>query len=98
MIAKQDTPEPVDGRGTANTKDPLLDKSLLRKRAMAIFVLVLGAVILTMCCFYQAKLVENGGRGIWSGFWVATIFISLWLVFRIVQIFRKTPKSWHDCP
>ncbi len=93
MIAKQDAPEPIDECDARNTKDPRLHKSALRKRMMAVFVLVLGAVMLTVCCLYQAKLVENGSRGIWSGFWVITAFIGVWLVFRIVQVLRKKPKS-----
>ncbi len=92
MIPKQDTPEPIDERGAGNTKYPRLDKSVLRKRITAVSLLVLTAVMLTICCFYQAKLVENGGAGIWPGFWVMIVFIGIWLVFRIVQVLRNTPK------
>jgi hypothetical protein len=91
MSPKLETPEPIEQGDAASLGDTLSPSVILRKRVTAVFILVLAAVMLTICCFYQTKLVENGStRRSW--FLETVAVIGIWVVFGIVQVLRKTPK------
>jgi hypothetical protein len=76
---------------------PRLRSAILRKRIMGVFIFVFGAVMLTVCYYYQSSDMRRNGD--WSWFWGGEVIVGVWLVLRIVLVLRWTPKqSWTGDP
>ena len=82
-------PELIEERDPKNTGDARLPNSLLRKRVTLILILVLGAGMITLLSFYNAKLLGDGySGGIWPGFYVFEVILGLGLVCAVVKVLR----------
>jgi hypothetical protein len=76
---------------------PRLRSAILQKRIMGVFIFALGAVMLTVCYYYQSAYLQGSGR--WRWFWGGEVIVGVWLVHRIVQVLKWTPKlSWTKDP
>ena len=65
---------------------PASNRSMGKRKAFAVFLLIFGAVMLTIVNFYQAKLLRSGGTMWFLG---ATIIIGVWLIAGMVRVLRK---------
>jgi hypothetical protein len=89
MSLKRETPEPIEHRDAGNVRHPHSRGAILRKRILAVFLAVLCALMLTMYFYYRSAYLRSAGD--WRWFWVGEVFIGVWLVFAVVQVFRKRP-------
>jgi hypothetical protein len=87
MSLKLGAPEPIEQRDAGNVRDPHSRSAILRKRVFAVFVLVLCALMLTM--YFYCRSAYLGSAWDWRRFWVAEVFIGVWLVFAVAQVLRK---------
>jgi hypothetical protein len=97
MIPKRETPEAIEERGTASTKDARFSSRAMGKRKIigGVFLLVFSLIITIV----QAKLCAGVWRsefcsfwsinGPWGLFWVIVIFIGVLLIAAIVRALRK---------
>jgi FtsH-binding integral membrane protein len=90
MSLKREIPEPIAQREDRNVRHPQSRRAILRKRILAVFLLVLCALILTMCVYYRSAYLRSAGD--WSSFWVGEVIVGVWFVCGIVYVFRKIPK------
>ena len=89
MSLKRETPEPIEQRDAGNVGHPRLRSAILRKRILAIFLVVLCALMLTMYVYYRSAYLRSAGD--WRWFWVGEVIVAVWLVFGMVQVLRKGP-------
>ena len=82
-------PEPIEQRDTGNVTHPHSRSAIFRKRIMSAFVLVLTAMMLATYVYHRSAYLRSAGD--WRWFWVGEVFISVWLVFAVVQVLRKGP-------
>ena len=81
-------PEITGECSDGNRRYPRLRSSVMRKRVMAVFGVVLVDALIIICFFYQAKLVESRSFRIWW-FWSGTVFVNVWLILAIVHALGK---------
>lgn len=91
MTPKRDTLEPNKQRATGAPMYSRSDRSVMRKRVTVVLIFVLGAVMLTLSFFYDAKLLGDRHSGIWPGFWFIEVFLIVGLIYAVVKIIR-TPE------
>ncbi len=80
----------MDERDAGTTNDPHSSNAKLRKPILAVFLLVLGALISSMYVFYRSSYLRAAGD--WRWFWGGEVFIGGWLVFGVAQALRKKLK------
>jgi hypothetical protein len=61
----------------------------MRQRIKRAFVLVLCALMATAYFYLRSPYLRKNED--WRLFWIAEVFTGVWLVFAIVQVFRKGP-------
>ena len=84
------TPEPIEQSDARNVSHSDSRSAILRKRILAVFLLVLCALMLTMRDYYRSAYLR--GAGDWRWFWVGEVIVGVWLVVGIVHVLRKKPK------
>jgi hypothetical protein len=89
MSLKRETSEPIEQRNAGNVRDSRSHSAILRKRILAVFFVVLCALMLTMYVYYRSAYLRSAGD--WRWFWVGEGIVGVWLVFGIVQVLRKGP-------
>jgi hypothetical protein len=89
MSLKRETPEPIAQRDAGNVGDPRLRTAILRKRILALFLIVLCALMLTTYFYRRSAYLRSAGD--WHLFWVGEVFIGVWVVVAVVQVLRKGP-------
>lgn len=90
MTTKRETPEAIEEPSTGSTNySRFSSRATGKRKVIGVLILVSYALMATILTFSQAKLGE--GAHIWGGFWVAAIFIGVWLIAAIVRVLRKGP-------
>ena len=63
--------------------------AIVRKRIVAICILVLIALFNTAYIYHRSAYLRNAGD--WRWFWVGEVLTGGWLVFSVVHVLRKGP-------
>src|SRR5882724_3819249 len=87
MSVKRETPEPIEQRDDENVRHPHSRSAVLRKRILAFFIIVICALMSTIYNYHRSAYLRSAGD--WRLFWVGEVFTGVWVVFAIVQVFRK---------
>ena len=90
MSLKRETPEPIEQRDAGNVGHPRSSSTILRKRIMGVFVIVLTALMLAAYVYYRCAYQRSAGD--WRWFWVGEVIVGVLVVVGIVRVLRKTPK------
>ncbi len=89
MILKQETPEPIGQREVGNVRRPSSSGAILRKRVVAVFVIVTSWLISSVATYYKCRYPGNID---WRGFAGYETIIGVFVIFSIVQVVRQAPK------
>jgi hypothetical protein len=89
MTLKRETVEPTEPPDAGNGNQPHSSSGNLRRRIIAVFGLVLGALMFALYEYDQSTYL---GSTNWRWFWIKTVSIWIWFVFGIVQVIRGRLK------
>ena len=87
MSLKRETPEPIEQRDAGNVGPPRSSSTILRKRILAVFVIVLTALMLTAYVYYRSAYQRSAGD--WRWFWAGEVIVGVLVVVGIVQALRN---------
>jgi hypothetical protein len=90
MILKRETPEAIEERGTGSTKYARdSGRATGKRKAIAIFLLVLCILLVNIISLSQSGLVGSGGPGTSVAYLAMPILTVVWLIAAVVRVLRK---------
>jgi hypothetical protein len=86
MSFKRETPEPIEQRDEGKVRHP---RAMLRKRILAIFLIVVSGALMSVCVYYQSAYQRSASELSW--FWVGEVIVGVLVISGIVRVLRKGP-------